>query len=158
MPLMRTFPSLAGREKAIKKALSSNSPSISAKSQEYRRYQCNSPIYDGRYDANDPTDTIAPPIQLFHPAFAHFLDDVKNNDLPVPEDVIRVTVEYMRNSSGIYGSEDQRTAALQSVLEDALGVKIVKRVNADASKADGVYEAELRGSKVKVIVVLLEQK
>ena len=155
---MRMFPSSSGREKALKKALSAKSPSISAKSNEYRKYQRDSPIYDGRYDANDPTDTIAPPIQLFHPAFAHFLDDVTNQDLPVPEEVIRVTVKYMRNSSAIYESEDQRTAALKSLLEDVLGVKIVKRVNADGSKPDGVYEAELRGTKIKVILVLLEHK
>ena len=143
---------------ALKKALTAESPSTSAKSQEYRKYLHNSPIYDGRYDANNPTDTIAPPIQLFHPAFAHLLDDVTNQYLPVPEHILKVTVEYMQNSSAIYESEDHRTAALRSLLEDALGVTILKRVNADASKPDGVYEVELRGSKIKVILVLLEHK
>ena len=60
------FPSLAGREMALKKALTAESPLTSAKSQEYRTYQCNSPIYDGHYDTKNPTDTIAPLIQLFH--------------------------------------------------------------------------------------------
>ena len=152
------FPSSAGRETALKKALNAESPSISAKSQEYRKFQRNSPIYDGRYDAKNPTDTIAPPIQLFHPAFAHFLDDVTNQDLPVPEHIIKVTVEYMRKSSAIYECEEQRTATLRSLLEDALGITILKRVNADRSKPDGVYEAELRGSKIKVFLVLLEHK
>ena len=64
----------------------------------------------------------------------------------------------MRNSSAIFESEDQRTAALRSLLEEALRITILKRVNADASKPDGVYEAELRGSKIKVILVLLEHK
>ena len=157
MPLMRMFPSSAGRETALKKALTAESPS-SAKSQEYRKYQRTSPIYDGRYDAKNSTDTIAPPIQLFHPVFAHFLDDVTNQDLPVPQHILNVTVEYMRKSSAIYEGEEERTATLKSLLEDALRITITKRVNPDASKPDGVYEVELRGSKSKVILVLLEHK
>ena len=62
----------------------------------------------------------------------------------------------MWKSSAIYEGEEQQTATLGSLLEDALGITILKRVNADASKPDGVYEAELRGSKIKVILVLLE--
>lgn len=154
---MRMFPSSAGRETALKKALTAESPS-SAKSQEYRKYQRTSPIYDGRYDAKNSTDTIAPPIQLFHPVFAHFLDDVTNQDLPVPQHILNVTVEYMRKSSAIYEGEEERTATLKSLLEDALRITITKRVNPDASKPDGVYEVELRGSKSKVILVLLEHK
>jgi len=155
---MRMFPSSAGRETALKKALTAESPSTSAKSQEYRKYQRTSPIYDGRYDAKNSTDTIAPPIQLFHPVFAHFLDDVTNQDLPVPQHILNVTVEYMRKSSAIYEGEEERTATLKSLLEDALRITITKRVNPDASKPDGVYEVELRGSKSKVILVLLEHK
>ena len=155
---MGMFPSLAGCEMALKKALAAESPSTSAKSQEYRKYQCNSPIYDGRYDAKNPTDTIALPIQLFHPVFAHFLDDIMNQYLPVPEHILRVTVEYIWNLSAIYESEDQWMAAHRSLLEDALGVTILKWVNVDASKPDGVYEAELRGSQKKVFLVLLEHK
>jgi hypothetical protein len=152
------FPSSAGRKVALEKARTAKTPSTAAKSQEYRIYQHSSPIYDGRYDAKNPTDTIAPPIQLFHPAFAHFLDDITNKDLPVPEHILKVTVEYMRKSSAIYEDEGQRTAMLRSLLEDALGITILKRVNADGSNPDGVYEAELRGSKIKVILVLLEHK
>lgn len=119
---------------ALKKALTAESPSTSAKSQEYRKYQCNSPIYNGHYDAKNTTDTITCLIQLFHPVFAHFLDDVMNQYLPLPEHILKVTVEYMQNSSAIYESKDQRMAALRSLLEDALGVTILKWVNADVSK------------------------
>jgi hypothetical protein len=65
-------------------------------------YQQNSPIYDGRYDAKKPIDTTAPPIQLFHPVFGHFLDDL-SNDLPVPPEIAKATIGYMRASSAIYG-------------------------------------------------------
>jgi hypothetical protein len=64
----------------------------------------------------------------------------------------------MRDSSPIYENEDQRTDALRSLLENALGITILTRVNADGWKPDGMYEAELRGSKIKVIVVILEHK
>lgn len=64
----------------------------------------------------------------------------------------------MQNLSAIYESEDQWMAALRSLLEGAIRVTILKWVNVDASKPDGVYEVELRGSKIKVILVLLEHK
>ena len=155
---MIMFPSLAGRETALKKALTAESPSTSAKSQEYRKYQHNSPIYDGCYDEKNPTDTIAPPIQLFHPVFAHFLDEVMNQDSPIPTHILKVTVEYMWKLSAIYECEDQWTATLRSLLEDALGIKISKQVNMNGSNPDGVYDAELGGSKIKVFLVLLEHK
>ena len=98
---MRTFLSLARHKIPLKKALTVESPSISAKSQEYRKYQCNSPIYNGCYNARNPTDTIVPLIQLFYPAFGHFLDDVMNQNLPIPEYILKVTVEYMQNLSAI---------------------------------------------------------
>jgi hypothetical protein len=60
-----------------------NTPSESAKSKEYRVYQHSSPIHDGRYGANKPVVTMAPPIQMFHPAFGYFLDYLSSN-LPVP--------------------------------------------------------------------------
>lgn len=156
--MLRLFPSSAGRETALKKALDAPPPSTSAKSQEYRLYQHTSPIYDGRYDAENPTDTIAPSIELFHPAFAHFRDDITNQDLPVPEHVINVTVQYMQASSPLYQTEGGRIVGIKSYLEEVLGIKLEKRVNKDGTGPDGVYEAELRGSKTKVVVVLVEHK
>jgi hypothetical protein len=76
MPLTRVFPSSAGHKIALRKALTVESP----KSQEYRKYQCNFPIYDGCYDTKNPTDTIMPLIQLFPPAFPNFLHNIMNQD------------------------------------------------------------------------------
>ena len=64
------------------------------------------------YPTTVPTDTIAPPIQLFHPVFGHFIDDLSNN-LCVPPEIVKATVCYMRPSSAIYDNEAIRRAALE---------------------------------------------
>ena len=72
-----------------------------------------------------------------------------NQDLPIPEHILKVTIEYMWTLSAIYEGEEQWMATLRSLLEDAIEITILKWVNVDMSKPDGVYEAELRQSKIK---------
>jgi hypothetical protein len=88
----------------------------------------------------NPTDTITPLIQLFHLTFADFLDNITNQDLHVPEHILKVTIVYMWNLSAIYETMDQQTAALRLLLENPLGITILKWVNTDISKPNGVYE------------------
>ena len=86
---------------------------------EYRVYQRESLIYDGRYDAKNPLDTSAPPIQLFHPVFGHFLDDL-SSDLPLPPEFVDMTIRYMRAASAIYEDEADRRYALEPRLSCVL--------------------------------------
>jgi hypothetical protein len=124
-------PSSAEREIALKKA-------------PYRRITLDiNPRNTGNTNAILPS-TMAIMMQRIHrtsdPAmFAHFLDDIMK-DLPVPEHILKVTIEYRWKLSAIYEGQEQWTATLRLLLEDALGIM---------SKPDGVYEAELRGSKNK---------
>jgi hypothetical protein len=69
-----------GYSATISKATNADTPSKSAKSTGYQMYQRNLPIYDGRYDVNCPISTTAPPVQLFHPVFGHFLDDMQTGN------------------------------------------------------------------------------
>jgi len=62
--------------KNIAKALA---PSDSAKSSTCPEAQLAYSIHDGRYRANAPRWSVGPPIELFHPAFGHFLDDLRSN-------------------------------------------------------------------------------
>jgi hypothetical protein len=96
-------------QKIISKALSELLPLKSLTSSEYREYQHHLPIYDGRYDANYYASTTAPPVQLFHPVFAYFLDNLANTgNVDIPDDVFQATVAFMRSASGIYQNEDDR--------------------------------------------------
>jgi hypothetical protein len=96
-----------GFQNVISRILKADAPANSAKSSNYIKSQIAYSIYDGRYKANEPRTSVAPPVQLFHPAFGHFLDDMKSNHA-LPDDIVRQTAEYMRAATAIYESEEKR--------------------------------------------------
>ena len=118
-------------------------------------YQQNLPIYDGRYNAKKPIDTTAPPIQLFHPVFGHFLDDL-SNDLPVPLEIAKATIGYMRASSAIYDNGANRRAALEPHLGRILGRGMGTVVNADGTWPDGTLSITLTEEICETVVSLLK--
>jgi hypothetical protein len=120
-------------------------------------YQQNPPIYDGRYDAKKPIDTTAPPIQLFHPVFGHFLDDLPN-DLPVPPEIAKATVGYMRALSAIYDNEAKRRAVLEPYLGRILGSGMGTVVNADGTWPDGALSITLTEEICETVVSLLKEE
>ena len=77
-------------------------PSEAAKSSTYRHYHKSLPIYDGQYALSSPTSTIAPPIKIFHLAFAAFLDDIAIEDLDIPNDVLTATANLMSKANTLY--------------------------------------------------------
>jgi hypothetical protein len=76
---------------------------------------------------------------LFHPAFGHFLDDIKSSH-DIPDDMILRTIEYMKAASAIYTSEDKRREKLTPLLNYILDVDIQTILNADKTNADGIVE------------------
>ena len=119
-------------------------------------YQQNLPIYDGRYDAKNPLETTAPPIQLFHPVFGHFLDDL-SNDLPVPPQIANATVGYMQASSAIYDNEATRRVTLEPHLGRILGNGMGTVVNADGTSPDGALSITLTKGVCDTIALLLKE-
>jgi hypothetical protein len=115
------------------------SPADSAKSSNYSKSQLDYSIFDGRYKANSPRTSVAPPVELFNHAFGHFLDDVKG-DLAPPDDTICQTVEYMKGASAIYKSEQERRKALSPLLCAILDVNVQSILNDDKTNPDGIVE------------------
>ena len=122
----------------VTKMITFEPPSKSAKSSGYNTFQLGDPIYDGRYIAKRATDTRAPPIQLYHPTFAQFLDDISNKDFEVPDIVIRATARFMNCSSAIYETEDLRKRAFSADLTDAISTAMATIINLDKTWADGI--------------------
>lgn len=91
--------------------MNADAPSHSARSYNYIRLQDAYPTYDGRYKVDKPRTSVAPPVQLFHPAFAYFLDDIKSVN-PLPHAIIQQTVEYMKAATAVYESEKARRMVL----------------------------------------------
>jgi hypothetical protein len=83
--------------------------------------------------------SVAPPVQLFHPAFGHLLDSVKSNDA-LPDDIIHQTAKYMIAASAIYPSEETRGHELLPLLRVILGVNVHTILNEDRTNPDGLVE------------------
>jgi hypothetical protein len=112
-------------------------PSDSAKSLAYPKSQAAYSIYDGRFKAGSPRATVAPPVQLFNPAFGHFLDDIRKH----PDDaIVRTTIAYMREASAVYTTEEKRRQKLTPLLSTVLGVHIQMVLNSDKTCPDGIVE------------------
>jgi hypothetical protein len=142
----------------VKKARNAKSPSESAKSKEYRVYQRNSPIYDGRYDNAKSQETTALPIQLYHPVFAHFLDDL-TSESPVPPKMAKATVKYMKAASAIYDSEATRRQNLQPYLSEILAITFSAEANTDRTSPDGMFLVNpARDLSESALVLLKEDK
>jgi hypothetical protein len=135
--------------------LKATAPAESAKSSTYTKSQIAYSIYDGRYKADKRRTSAAPPIQLFHPVFGHFLDDIKSSH-DIPDDIILRTIEYMKAASAIYTSEDKRRAKLMPLLSLILNVDIQTILSEDKTNADGIVE--LVKSWGRILLLLEEDK
>ena len=132
---------LTGYQMTCTRILNAISPSDSA---TYPKSQITYNIYDGRYNVNALISSIAPPIELFHSAFAYFLDDIKK-DCDIPENIIRKTVKYTKATSEVFASETVRRIKLSPLLCDILGVNI-QTIQDDKTTADGTAKL---GTKVE---------
>ena len=155
------FPSLSNRQhltgfqNVISRILKAAAPADSAKSSNYLKSQIAYSIYDGRYKASKPRTSIAPPVQLFHPVFGHFLDSVKST-CALPDDIIHQTAEYMKAASAIYESEEDRRITLTPLLCDILDVNIQTILNEDKTNPDGMVE-EVK-NRLLFLIFLKEDK
>ena len=147
---------LIGFDRAVNGILNASGPSDSAKSSTYAKSQFAYSIYDGRYKEGNPRPTVAPPIQLFHPAFGHFLDTISNTGIALEDDMIRETTNYMKAASAIYPDERKRTAKLTPLLSKILNVDIHTIMNEDKTYADGTVEWVSEGGRI--LLLLKEDK
>ncbi|KAK0226662.1 hypothetical protein IW262DRAFT_1457897 [Armillaria fumosa] len=90
-----------------------NFPSASAQPEAYNAHQGKSlAIFDGRYNAVANQQTIAPPIEIFHPVFTRA--KLADTEMVIPEDIIHDIARFMRSSSAIRVSEQSRSHTLLS--------------------------------------------
>ncbi|KAG7440334.1 uncharacterized protein BT62DRAFT_629687 [Guyanagaster necrorhizus] len=135
------------------------SPSVNAQSQSYNAYQGNKfPILDGRYNATAYGQTIAPPIELFHPVFAQFRANLADTEIVIPEDIVRDTASLMRSSSAIQVSEQPRTQQSWMLLSNILNQSFHQAVNFDRTLADHIYLCGDTTVDETAAVVIVEEK
>jgi hypothetical protein len=78
-------------ENVMSRILNAQAPADAAKTTNYTKSQLAYSICDGRYKVNAPRTSVSLPDQLFYPAFGHFLDNIQDEKLLVPDDIIRHT-------------------------------------------------------------------
>ena len=100
--------------------------------------------------------SVAPPIQLYHPAFGHFLDTISNTGISLEDDMIRETTNCMKAASAIYHDERHRTAKLTPLLSKILDVDIQTIKNDDRTHADGIVEWVIEDGRI--LLFLKEDK
>jgi hypothetical protein len=120
----------------MKKVLTTVPPSSGSKSEYYREFQRSFPILDGRYNLHYSTSTVGPSIEIYHPAFASFIDDIQNNHHEVPTPVLKATSKLMVAISALHLTERTRTENITRHLSDALSYGSVESRNPDRTAPD----------------------
>jgi hypothetical protein len=101
---------------AITKGPGLPSPSVAAKSAQYAKLQANprTTIYDGFYDINHPADTSALPIEIYHPVFQRFTENITTAE--PSKELLNEVQKLMRMSTGVGTVEEPLARDLRSAL------------------------------------------
>jgi hypothetical protein len=114
-----------------------STPSTTAGSSGYFANQSSDDaILDSRRAATAFINTVAPPIQLFNPAFAYFSSKASDSTYNVPPDFVSKVVKFMYNIALIYSSEVDRRDAIGPYLEKVIGRPLTIMNNADRTTPD----------------------
>ncbi|KAG6379741.1 hypothetical protein JVT61DRAFT_10276 [Boletus reticuloceps] len=109
-------------------------PSVAAKLHEYAKIQSGSQsILDCRCPARKPVNTVAPPIQLFHPAF--------DPAYAIPDNFVRDVRDLMARFTLIYDGENTRRKEIGPVLSKAIGRFLGSITNSDKTSLDFVVQS-----------------
>ncbi|KAJ2921604.1 hypothetical protein H1R20_g15491, partial [Candolleomyces eurysporus] len=110
-------------------------PSVSSKPANYLEFQNGPvPILDGRYGTTP--NSIALPVEVYHPAFAYFSALARDSVREPPDDIIDLTIQLTATSSRIVTTELSRQSATRDVLSKILRFPIIQTVNQNKSSAD----------------------
>ncbi|ESK88924.1 hypothetical protein Moror_13206 [Moniliophthora roreri MCA 2997] len=115
-------------QKHIKAILAGEKPSVAAEPINYNENQASdATLLDGRFNVSG-NETVAPPIELYHPVFASFLSYARDKNLEVPEEVLCDTAELIRQCSAIDASESPDAGyrqTLANILRTPVDIQVV---------------------------------
>ena len=112
-------------------------PSRAAKSSEYAKIQAGDQrLLDCRCAAGNQVNTVAPPIQLFNPAFAFFSSKAFDPNYDVPDDFVLHVRDLVVQFALIYPNEDARQHDLRPFVQKAIGRPLVVVNNSDRTVPD----------------------
>jgi hypothetical protein len=104
---------------------------------------------------------MAPPIQLYNPAFARFINDAANSALEIPDNVVLATADLMYKASAIYEDENTRIERILPALKNAIFYGIRELISDSRTTPDGGIMWTVSGtdgSLREALVLLIEEK
>ncbi|KAJ3733131.1 hypothetical protein DFJ43DRAFT_1069382 [Lentinula guzmanii] len=123
--------------KYVKGVMEGKTPSVAAKSTNYNEIQGSDiPLLDGRFNGRAGGQTVAPPIEIYHPVFGAFSKRREDPELEVPSDVLRHTASLLRSVSKISVQETPRDSETRGILAKILGVSFEHVVNTDETSCE----------------------
>ncbi|KAJ3796359.1 hypothetical protein GGU11DRAFT_831818 [Lentinula aff. detonsa] len=123
--------------KYVKGVMEGKTPSVAAKSTNYNEIQGSDiPLLDGRFNGRAGGQTVAPPIEIYHPVFGAFSERCKDPKLEVPNDVLCDTASLLRSVSKISVQEAPRDSETRGILAKILGVSFEHVVNTDETSCE----------------------
>ena len=112
-------------------------PSVSAKSHEYAKIQSGpQSILDCCCPARKLVNTVAPPVQLFHPAFAYFSSKAFDPAYAIPDNFVCDVRNLMARFTLIYDRENPRQQEIRPLLLKAIGRFFSSITNSDKTSPD----------------------
>ncbi|KAI0720807.1 hypothetical protein C8T65DRAFT_735744 [Cerioporus squamosus] len=122
----------------------SGSPSHNCKPPNYRKYQLGpTPILDGRYA--DTPNTIAPPVENFHYAFASFVAEYRDERTQPPEEFVRKVGKLMGAVSTIATNEICRESDTRGLLCGLLYATFGELLNSNRRSVDHILSYRREG-------------
>ncbi|KAJ3782759.1 hypothetical protein GGU10DRAFT_297341 [Lentinula aff. detonsa] len=123
--------------KYVKGVMEGKTPSVAARSTHYNEIQGSDiPLLDGRFNGRAGGQTVAPPIEIYHPVFGAFSERCKDPKLEVPNDVLCDTASLLRSVSKISVQEAPRDPETRGILAKILGVSFEHVVNTDETSCE----------------------
>ena len=135
-----------------------STPSVSSQPRNYKKHQGgDAPILDGRYDTI-PT-SAAVPVEVFHPAFAHFLALARDDTFQPPDDVVWLTKDFIHSTSQIVAAESPRQMTTRGMLSQLLEYPAIQTVQLNKSSADHMMPYSCRGDVLgTAALAIIEEK
>ncbi|GJJ08119.1 hypothetical protein Clacol_002327 [Clathrus columnatus] len=145
--------------KCFRQAVKAKSPSGGARS---TNYACNQnieeqTIYNGYY-MHENINTLAPPIEIYHPIFNTFFHLVENPPKPTDDD-LNNTHEFMYFLSQLSQEKEPfHNKQVLSKLHDILDADILTEQNKDQTKPDSTLHIQVGKECIPILIVELEKE
>ena len=114
-------------------------------------------LFDGRCPDSVPHDNIAPPIQLFNPAFAYFTSKAFDPEYVVPHEFLCSVQRVVRSFAIIHEDDAKRRGRIQPIIGNIIDRSIYHVQNPDKTTSYGVVQGPWIGIE-KTYLVVIEEK